>query len=208
MPVGTRAPQPLESPRVSLAAPLPGAGADAKARGRIESIDLLRGLIIIVMALDHVRDFFGDPSARPTDLATASTVLFFTRWITHICAPVFFLLTGTGAYLTRARMPRIALSRFLLTRGLWLIFLELIVMRFALQFNVDYQVTVITVLWALGWSMIVLAGLVWLPLWAIALFGFVLITGHNALDAVQPGMGAPSSALARLWAVLHQPGFL
>jgi uncharacterized membrane protein len=198
----------MGAPQVSIAASLPGAAADAKARGRIESIDLVRGLIIIVMALDHVRDFFGDPSARPTDLATASTALFFTRWITHICAPVFFLLTGTGAYLTRARMPRTALSRFLLTRGLWLIFLELIVMRFALQFNVDYQVTVITVLWALGWSMIVLAGLVWLPLWAIALFGFLLIAGHNALDAIQPAMGIPSGWAARLWVVLHQPGFL
>jgi uncharacterized membrane protein len=185
-----------------------GGAAAAGGRGRIEAIDLLRGLIIIMMALDHVRDFFGAPGARPTDLATTTAALFFTRWITHICAPVFFLLTGTGAYLTRARMSQSALTRFLLTRGLWLLFLELIVMRFALQFNVDYQVTVITVLWALGWSMIVLAGLVWLPIWAIALFGIVLVAGHNALDAVQPGMGAPPGAFARLWVVLHQPGFL
>jgi len=193
---------------VSAAAQPTGVIAAAGGRGRIEAIDLLRGLVIIVMALDHVRDFFGDPGARPTDLTTATAALFFTRWITHICAPVFFLLTGTGAYLTRARMSQGALARFLLTRGLWLIFLELVVMRFALQFNVDYQVTVITVLWALGWSMIVLAGLIWLPVWAIAVFGIVLVAGHNALDAIQPAMGAPSGALARLWAVLHQPGFL
>ncbi len=133
------------------------------ARARIESIDLLRGLIVAVMALDHVRDFFGDFGARPTDLATTTVALFFTRWVTHICAPVFFLLTGTGAYLTRARLSQRELARFLVTRGLWLILLELTVMRFALQFNLDYQVTIITVLWALGWSMIVLAGLIWLP---------------------------------------------
>jgi uncharacterized membrane protein len=193
---------------MSTAAPSSGAGAAPGGRGRIESIDLVRGLIIVVMALDHVRDFFGDPGARPTDLATTTAALFFTRWVTHICAPVFFLLTGTGAYLTRARMSRSALSRFLLTRGLWLIFLELTVMRFALQFNIDYQVTVITVLWALGWSMIVLAGLVWLPLWAIGLFGAVLVAGHNALDAAPPGMGAAAGVPARLWVVLHQPGFL
>lgn len=185
-----------------------GPDADAGGRGRIESIDLVRGLIIIVMALDHVRDFFGDPGARPTDLASVSAALFFTRWITHICAPVFFLLTGTGAYLTRARLSQSALSRFLLTRGLWLIVLELIVLRFALQFNFDYQITVINVLWALGWSMIALAGLIWLPAWAIALFGIVLVTGHNALDGIEPAMGAPAGPLAWLWVVLHQPGFL
>lgn len=193
---------------MSIASQPPGTVATGGGRGRIESIDLLRGLIIIVMALDHVRDFFGDPGARPTDLTTATTALFLTRWITHICAPVFFLLTGTGAYLTRARMSLGGLSRFLVTRGLWLILLELLVVRFALQFNIDYQVTVITVLWALGWSMIVLAGLVWLPLWAIALFGVVLVTGHNALDGIPGTMAASSGWLARLWVVLHQPGFL
>ena len=193
---------------MSSAARAPGTTAGPGGRVRIESIDLVRGLIIVLMALDHVRDFFGDPGARPTDLATTTATLFFTRWITHLCAPVFFLLTGTGAYLTGARMSRSALSRFLLTRGLWLIFLELTVMRFALQFNVDYQVTVITVLWALGWSMIVLAGLIWLPLWAITLFGALLVAGHNALDGLQPGMGAPAGAAGRLWVLLHQPGFL
>lgn len=183
-------------------------GAVAGHRARIESIDLVRGLIVIVMALDHVRDFFGDPGARPTDLGTATAALFFTRWITHICAPVFFLLTGTGAYLTLARMSKRALSRFLLTRGVWLLFLELVVMRFALQFNADYQVTVITVLWALAWSMIVLAALVHLPLWAIALFGIVLVGGHNALDGIGPAMGAHPGLRGQLWTVLHQPGVL
>jgi uncharacterized membrane protein len=172
---------------------------------RIESIDLLRGIIIVIMALDHTRDFFGALDASPTDLATTTVPLFLTRWITNICAPVFFLLTGTGACLALRRLSKGQLSRFLLSRGLWLIFLEIVVMRFALQFNLDYRVTILTVLWALGWSMIVLGVLIHLPDWAIAAFGAVLVVGHNLLD------GIPASAfgsLAPVWSVLHAPGFL
>lgn len=159
----------------------------------------------MIMALDHSRDFFGNFAANPTDLATTTVALFFTRWATHICAPVFFLLTGTGARLTLGRMGKSALTRYLLSRGLWLIFLELVVMRFALQFNFDYHVTIITVLWALGWAMIVLAGLIWLPLWAIAAFGVVLLAGHNALDSVQADS---LGAFRPLWMLLHQLGVL
>jgi uncharacterized membrane protein len=168
---------------------------------RIESVDLVRGIAIVIMALDHVRDFFGDPSASPTNLASTTAALFFTRWVTHICAPVFFLLTGTGAYLMRGRTSKGTLSRFLITRGLWLIVLDVVVIRFALQFNLDYHVTVINVLWGLGWSMIVLAVLLWLPLWAIASFGAMLIVGHNAFDAA----ATPGSADA-VRTLLHQPG--
>lgn len=174
-------------------------------RARIESIDLLRGLIIIVMALDHVRDFFGDAAANPTDLTTTTAALFFSRWITHFCAPAFFLLTGTGAYLSLSRMTPAELSRFLITRGIWLIVLELTVLRFTMQFNVDYQVTIVTVLWALGWAMIVLAGLVWLPLWLIAAAGAAMVLGHNLLDSIPAASFGP---LAPLWTVLHAPGFL
>src|ERR1700712_1301165 len=123
-------------------------------RSRIESVDVVRGIVIVLMALDHTRDFFGDLAADPTALATTTAPLFFTRWITHFCAPAFFLLTGTGAFLALGRLSKPALSRYLVSRGAWLIVLELVVMRFALQFNIDYQVTVITVLWALGWAMI------------------------------------------------------
>ena len=127
-------------------------------RSRVESVDLVRGVIMILMALDHTRDFFGIPGQNPTDMATTTAPLFFTRWITHFCAPVFFLLAGTGAYLSLRRKTRAELSRFLVTRGLWLIFLELVLVRcFGYQFNVDYRVTMLLVLWALGWSMIVLA---------------------------------------------------
>src|SRR5688500_14031330 len=138
------------------------AGA-APERGRVEAVDVVRGIIMLLMALDHTRDYFGDVSANPTNLATTTGALFFTRWITHFCAPTFFLLTGTGAFLSRRRRSTGDLSRFLLTRGLWLIFLELTVVRFFWQFNVDYRLTMLTVLWALGWAMIVLAALVHLP---------------------------------------------
>src|SRR3984885_5868188 len=153
-------------------------------RARIESIDLLRGVVMIIMALDHTRDYFGMPGS-PTNLATASVALFFTRWITNICAPVFFLLTGTGARLALGRRSKPDLSRFLLTRGLWLIFLDVVLFRcLILQFNFDYHVTIITVLWALGWSMIVLAALIWLPTSVITAFGVILIATHNLFDSV------------------------
>lgn len=175
------------------------------ARRRLELVDVVRGLIIILMALDHTRDFFGDLAADPTNLATTTAPLFFTRWITHFCAPAFFLLTGTGAFLSLNRMTRAELSRFLLTRGIWLIVLELTVLRFAMQFNVDYRVTIVTVLWALGWAMIVLAGLVWLPLWLIAAIGAAMVLGHNLLDGIS---ATALGALAPLWTILHAPGFL
>jgi len=167
---------------------------------RIESIDVVRGAIMILMALDHVRDFFGVPG-NPTNLATASAPLFATRWITHFCAPVFFFLMGTGAFLAGQRRTRGQLSSMLLTRGLWLIVLELTLVRcFAYQFNVDYQVTLLLVLWALGWSLVALSALVWLPVWLLTTIGLVMIAGHNAFDSFRPASG--------LWNVLHAPGFV
>ncbi len=168
---------------------------------RIESIDIVRGVIMIIMALDHVRDFFGVPGISPTDLDQATVALFFTRWITHICAPVFFLLTGTGAYLSLRRKSKGELSGFLFTRGLWLIFLEVVVTRcLGWQFNFDYHVTMLIVLWALGWAMIVLSGLVYLPAAWVTTFGVVMIAGHNLFDSVQSSNP--------LWSILHQPGFV
>src|SRR5271165_1062429 len=133
-------------------------------RLRIESIDVVRGIVMILMALDHTRDFFGNTAANPTNLETTTISLFFTRWITHFCAPTFFLLTGTGASLAGRRKSKSELARVLFTRGLWLIFLELVVSRdLGWQFNFDYHATVLVVLWALGWAMIVLSALVYLP---------------------------------------------
>ena len=134
------------------------------ARARIDSVDVVRGVIMVLMALDHTRDYFGIPGQNPTDLSTASAALFMTRWITNICAPVVFLLTGTGACLSRRRRSPGNLAGFLFTRGLWLIVLDLVVLRcLAYQFNFDFRVTLLLVLWALGWSMIALAALVRLP---------------------------------------------
>lgn len=173
-------------------------GVDQPNRRRIESIDLVRGAIMILMALDHTRDFFGLPG-NPTNLATASAGLFFTRWVTHFCAPGFFFLMGTGAYLAGRRRSGIALARFLASRGAWLVFLDLVVLRcFAYQFNVDYRVTMLLVLWALGWALIALALVVWLPVSIIAAIGCVMIGGHNLLDGVQ--------STNPFWRVLHAPG--
>jgi uncharacterized membrane protein len=154
---------------------------------------------MIVMALDHTRDFFGMPGANPADPARAGAALFFTRWVTHFCAPVFFLLTGTGADLALGRKSVRSLSGFLFSRGLWLIVLELTVVRcLAFQFNIDYRVTMLLVFWALGWSMIALSALVYLPVAAIASFGVSLVAGHNLLDGVRPPLP--------IWPILHGPG--
>jgi len=173
-------------------------------RSRVASIDALRGLVMILMALDHTRDFFGATAVSPTDLTRTTAALFLTRWITHICAPTFFLLTGTSAYLTLGRRTVPQLSRLLVTRGLWLIALELTVARcFGYQFNVDYRLTLLVVLWALGWSMIGLGALVRLPPSAVAAIGAGMIAFHNLLDPIRP---AALGAFAPLWSILHAPG--
>jgi uncharacterized membrane protein len=169
-------------------------------RARLESVDLLRGVIMIIMALDHTRDFFGQPGS-PTNLATASVALFFTRWVTHFCAPVFFLLTGTGAFLSLRKRTKRELSRFLFTRGLWLLFLELTLFRcLAVQFNFDYHITIINVLWALGWAMILLSVLVHLPPSVVTAFGVVMIATHNLFDSVE--------SANPLWSILHSPNVI
>jgi uncharacterized membrane protein len=168
---------------------------------RLASIDALRGVVIVLMALDHVRDFFGVPGVSPTDLAQTTVPLFLTRFVTHICAPTFFLLTGTAAFLSLGRKSVPELSRFLMTRGAWLILLELTVIRcFGYQWNFDYQVTMLVVIWALGWAMMVLAALVWIPLPATVAFGIAMVVGHNLLDGVRTSYP--------LWVVLHTPGFV
>ncbi|MDB4889337.1 MAG: hypothetical protein JWL61_1192 [Gemmatimonadetes bacterium] len=176
------------------------ANSSQAVRTRIESVDVVRGVIMVIMALDHTRDYFGMPGANPTNLASTTAALFFARWITHFCAPTFFLLTGTGAYLSLSKQTPRQLSRFLFTRGLWLIFLEIIVLRFMMQFNVDYRVTMLTVLWALGWAMITLSALVFLRPSIVAAIGVVLIAGHNAFDGV--------TSANPFWSFLHSPGFL
>jgi uncharacterized membrane protein len=168
---------------------------------RLTSIDTLRGCVMILMALDHVRDYFGAPGLSPLNLAQTTVPLFLTRWITHLCAPTFFLLTGTSAFLAGGRRSTRELSRFLFVRGAWLIVLELTVIRcLGFQFNADYQVTMLVVIWALGWAMVVLAALVWLPAAAILAFGVVMVAGHNLLDGVR--------SAHPLWVMLHAQGMV
>jgi uncharacterized membrane protein len=170
-------------------------------RFRLESIDLLRGMVMILMALDHTRDFLGVPGISPTNLTQTTVSLFLTRWVTHFCAPVFFLLTGTGAYLSLRKKSKAELSRFLFTRGLWLIFLELTILRcLGFQFNFDYHLTLVNVLWTLGWAMIVLSVFVHVPIPVTAGFGIILIAGHNLLDSIQ--FSNP------IWSILHSPNFI
>jgi uncharacterized membrane protein len=177
---------------------------------RVQSVDLLRGMVMIVMALDHVRDFFHSAAmtGSPTNLATTTPATFLTRWITHFCAPVFLLLAGVSARLWMERKGRgkTDLSRFLVTRGLWLIFLEVVVMRLAFDFTYDRQAPILLItLWALGMSMISLAGLVYLPVRVIATLSVAVICLHNLTDRVQ---AATFGNLAWMWNVLHQPGVI
>ena len=151
---------------------------------RIESIDLLRGIVMVIMALDHVRDYFHADAFLydPLDLSQTSVPLFFTRWITHFCAPVFVFLAGTSAFLVGERKGKGALSVFLLKRGLWLIFLELTVVNFAWFFNIHFSLVILVVIWALGVGMVVLAGLIHLPKKIILAIGLLLVAGHNLFD--------------------------
>ena len=162
-------------------------GGASKILEAAAAVDLLRGTVIVLMVLDHVRWFLSSARFDPTDPAQTTVPLFFTRWVTHFCAPVFVLLAGAGAYLSLGRgRDGPALSRFLLTRGLWLVLLELTVARFGWSFNFDYGYSSALVLWALGWSMVALAALVWLPRAGIASVGLIMVLGHNLLDPVTP----------------------
>lgn len=168
---------------------------------RIESIDLLRGVVMVLMVLDHVRDFFGNAKINPTDLSVATPALFFTRWVTHFCAPTFIFLAGTSAYLWGAHRSRGKLSGHLLSRGIWLIFLEQTWGNVFIFFTYPHVVLAL-VLWAIGWSMITLAVLVYLPRAVIGGIGVAMIACHNLFDGVQ--FGGNGSTL--LWGILHSPG--
>ena len=175
---------------------------------RLGAIDTLRGLVIVIMALDHCRDYFVDFGYPPDDLSRASWFLFMTRWITHFCAPVFVLLAGTSAWLHRRSggLSRGELQRFLLTRGLWIVLLEVTWNSFMWRFALDG--VQVQVLWALGWSMVFLSALLWLPRTAIIAIGAAIVAGHNALDGIAAAdFGAEWSPGAVAWYVLHQTHF-
>lgn len=174
---------------------------DATSLARLSSIDIFRGLIMVLMALDHTRDFLTNITYEPETLAQTSLVLFVTRWVTHFCAPMFFFLAGTGAFLYGQRKSRSELSHFLRTRGLWLIFLEFTMIGTAWSFQFPWGF--FGVIWALGASMLVLSLTVRLPLRWIATLSLTMIAAHNLLDAIQP---QAIGSLAWLWTILHRRG--
>jgi len=180
----------------------------AKRASRVASVDALRGVVMIVMALDHVRDFFhvGAMSFSPTDLSRTSIVLFLTRWVTHFCLPVFMFAAGIGAFLFGRNRMRAQLSRFLLTRGLWFSALELTVMQLAYNFNPAPRFMVpLLILWIFGTCLILMAGLVYLRFRWLAVFGLTVIILHDALDSIR---ASQFGAGALVWNLLHQPGIV
>jgi uncharacterized membrane protein len=183
---------------------------------RLDAIDLVRGAVMILMLLDHTRDFVHEGAMfnDPLDPATTTPILYATRWITHLCAPTFVLLAGLGAGLRSLRgVPVAAQSRALWTRGLWLVVIEFAVIRPLVFFNLDFRFLVqLQVIWAIGAAMIVLAVLVWLPVRVIAAIGLAIVLGHNALDGLRVAQwGGPETpvpgALEKLWMLVHQGGF-
>ncbi len=174
---------------------------------RIQSIDILRGFVMLLMALDHVRDYFhyGSFFSNPTNLETTTPFLFFTRFITHYCAPVFIFLAGTAAFLYGSKKTRTSLFKFLFTRGLWLIFLEIIVNNFLWWFDVTYSFITLQVIWAIGFSMICLSLLIYLPKKIILGIGLLIIAFHNLLDNFTVE-GSNFSSI--IWYLLHQSQFL
>ncbi len=184
---------------------------------RLYSIDLLRGVVMMIMLLDHTRDFVHSGGmADPTNLSTTTVPLFLTRWITHYCAPTFVFLSGISIFLQKMKgKPTGELSWFLLTRGLWLVLMEFTLVRFGFVFNLDYSfLGAAQVIWVIGVSMVIMAGLVYLPLSVIAIYGLALVLLHNLLDGIQvpPNVAfagqPPPDAGQVLWIILHQPGAL
>ncbi|MEP7165455.1 MAG: heparan-alpha-glucosaminide N-acetyltransferase domain-containing protein [Ferruginibacter sp.] len=170
---------------------------------RIQSIDLLRGLIMIIMALDHSRDFFhiNGLTGDPLDPATTTSALYFTRWITHFCAPTFVFLSGLSAWLQSQRKTKKELSRFLITRGLWLIFVDLTIMSVALTGDIHLGLFVLETLWSIGASMVILGLLVRLPFNMILLTGLLIFFGHNLLDFAEKARGG---VVPVWWSILHR----
>ena len=169
---------------------------------RIESIDILRGIVMVIMAIDHTRDFFHFQafSDDPMNLATTTPFLYFTRWITNFCAPVFVLLSGTSIYLQSLRKSKKELSIFLIKRGLWLIFIEFIIISFSWSFDPSYNFIYLQVIWAIGISMVLLGFAIHLPYKIILSLGLLIFFGHNLLDI--PETAADFKA-GFWWDILH-----
>jgi uncharacterized membrane protein len=169
---------------------------------RIATVDLLRGLIMIVMALDHTRDFFSNAAVDPTDPLKSWPALFFTRWITHLCAPGFVALAGTSIYLQRQRgRSKTFMAKRLVTRGLWLLFVEIAIVSFGIFFTYNFHF--LQVIYAIGGSMILMAALQFLPTWGVAVYGFAVVFLHNLLDPIKL---TQLGHFGWLWKLLVSPG--
>ena len=171
---------------------------------RIESIDLLRGIIMVIMALDHTRDYFHSIAnvSDPLDLATTTPFLYFTRWITHFCAPTFVFLSGVSAWLQSGRKTKKELSRFLITRGLWLVFMEIAVIGLAITADIHYGFFFLQTIWSIGISMIILGLVIWLPFNAILALGLLIVLGHNSIDFAE---ASRNGNVPIWWNFLHRP---
>jgi len=172
---------------------------------RIESIDILRGLVMVLMALDHTRDYFhinAFAGNYPENMTSTTGILFFTRFITHYCAPVFVFLAGTSAFLYGVNKPKKQLSLFLVTRGFWLIVVEIAILNFLWWFDITFGFINLQVIWAIGVCMLILGALIHLPKKLILGISILLIFGHNALDTITVTGKEPFSWL---WYLLHQP---
>ncbi|HUQ67501.1 MAG TPA: heparan-alpha-glucosaminide N-acetyltransferase domain-containing protein [Flavitalea sp.] len=172
---------------------------------RINSIDLLRGIVMIIMALDHTRDYFHSQALLddPLNLQTTTPALFATRWITHLCAPTFVFLSGTSAYLQSMRKPKKQLSAFLITRGLWLILLEMLIMTLGITFDIHYHLIILQTIWAIGISMVLLGIVIWLPFTAIFICGLIIVLAHNSLDFYETSQG---KNFPFFYSILHTQG--
>ncbi|MBC7893676.1 MAG: DUF1624 domain-containing protein [Sphingobacteriaceae bacterium] len=171
---------------------------------RLSTIDFTRGLVMVIMALDHVRDLMHITALTqdPTDLSTTTPGLFLTRWITHLCAPTFVFLSGTSAYLSLKKSGNLTASRqFLRSRGLWLILLEFTLINFALWFDLQFRLLVMQVIAAIGFGLVVLSFVLKMPVRVVGLLGLVIVFGHNLLQGV-----AFDGPMGFLWAVLFRPG--
>lgn len=191
---------------VSSEPPRQGGLPPKSSKLRLPSIDALRGLVMVIMALDHTREFFNYSAQmfQPEDLARTTTALFFTRWVTHICAPVFSFTAGLGAFFWMSHGRTTAqLSNFLWKRGVWLALVDLTIMRFCLTFSFLHGFLILSVLWVLGLSMIVLALLVRMPIKWLAVLSIAVIALHNLADRIT---AAQFGSYGWLWEILHQQG--
>jgi uncharacterized membrane protein len=174
-------------------------------QNRISSIDILRGLVMVIMALDHTRDYFTNVSFDPLDLTQTSPALFLTRWITHFCAPVFVFLAGTSAFLSLSKRKHKEAAWILFTRGLWLIIVELVIINWSWTFEINFSNYFVQVIWAIGCSMIVLSALVFLKPMYVGIIGLLIIFSHNLLDGVT---SSDFGSFGFVWKILHEKGFI